>query len=92
MFLPPPAKAEEPKAEAVSGNDITAPPSKELPPSPEKKPKVGTVPCLHLLSVASICFSASSAVPAPFLFSEQAHPVWSRQLCFPGNKFDNFIQ
>ncbi|XP_015473984.1 microtubule-associated protein 4-like isoform X5 [Parus major] len=35
------AKAEEPKAaEAVSGNDITAPPNKELPPSPEKKTKV----------------------------------------------------
>ncbi|XP_015473982.1 microtubule-associated protein 4-like isoform X3 [Parus major] len=34
------AKAEEPKAaEAVSGNDITAPPNKELPPSPEKKTK-----------------------------------------------------
>ncbi|XP_066406021.1 microtubule-associated protein 4-like isoform X8 [Molothrus aeneus] len=34
-------KAEEPKAaEAVSGNDITAPPNKELPPSPEKKTKV----------------------------------------------------
>uniref|UniRef100_A0A8C3XZP4 Microtubule-associated protein n=1 Tax=Catharus ustulatus TaxID=91951 RepID=A0A8C3XZP4_CATUS len=45
MCLPPPAKAEEPKAaEAVSGNDITAPPSKELPPSPEKKPKVGAAP------------------------------------------------
>ncbi|RMB93834.1 hypothetical protein DUI87_29711 [Hirundo rustica rustica] len=36
-----PAKPEEPKAaEAVSGNDITAPPNKELPPSPEKKTKV----------------------------------------------------
>uniref|UniRef100_A0A8C3QSN1 Microtubule-associated protein n=1 Tax=Cyanoderma ruficeps TaxID=181631 RepID=A0A8C3QSN1_9PASS len=35
------AKPEEPKApEAVSGNDITAPPNKELPPSPEKKTKV----------------------------------------------------
>ncbi|XP_058277095.1 microtubule-associated protein 4 isoform X2 [Hirundo rustica] len=34
------AKPEEPKAaEAVSGNDITAPPNKELPPSPEKKTK-----------------------------------------------------
>uniref|UniRef100_A0A8C5J8V5 MAP4 protein n=1 Tax=Junco hyemalis TaxID=40217 RepID=A0A8C5J8V5_JUNHY len=33
-------KAEEPKAaEAVSGNDISAPPNKELPPSPEKKTK-----------------------------------------------------
>ncbi|XP_064266649.1 microtubule-associated protein 4 isoform X5 [Passer domesticus] len=37
----PTAKAEEAKAaEAVSGNDITAPPNKELPPSPEKKSKV----------------------------------------------------
>ncbi|XP_059345707.1 microtubule-associated protein 4 isoform X6 [Ammospiza nelsoni] len=34
-------KAEEPQAaEAVSGNDISAPPNKELPPSPEKKTKV----------------------------------------------------
>nr|XP_030122741.3 microtubule-associated protein 4 isoform X1 [Taeniopygia guttata]XP_032602997.2 microtubule-associated protein 4 isoform X1 [Taeniopygia guttata] len=34
------AKPEEAKAaEAVSGNDITAPPNKELPPSPEKKTK-----------------------------------------------------
>ncbi|XP_035175613.1 microtubule-associated protein 4 isoform X3 [Oxyura jamaicensis] len=34
------AKPEEPKpAEAVAGNDITAPPNKELPPSPEKKTK-----------------------------------------------------
>ncbi|XP_021237808.1 microtubule-associated protein 4 isoform X2 [Numida meleagris] len=36
----PAAKPEEPKAaEAVTGNDITAPPNKELPPSPEKKTK-----------------------------------------------------
>ncbi|XP_068529243.1 microtubule-associated protein 4 isoform X11 [Anas acuta] len=36
----PTAKPEEPKAaEAVTGNDITAPPNKELPPSPEKKTK-----------------------------------------------------
>ncbi|XP_031464149.1 microtubule-associated protein 4 isoform X4 [Phasianus colchicus] len=34
------AKPEEPKAaDAVTGNDITAPPNKELPPSPEKKTK-----------------------------------------------------
>ncbi|XP_009282799.1 PREDICTED: microtubule-associated protein 4 isoform X1 [Aptenodytes forsteri] len=34
------AKPEETKpAEAVTGNDITAPPNKELPPSPEKKTK-----------------------------------------------------
>ncbi|XP_064559788.1 microtubule-associated protein 4 isoform X8 [Zonotrichia leucophrys gambelii] len=39
--LPRDGKAEEPKAaEAVSGNDISAPPNKELPPSPEKKTKV----------------------------------------------------
>ncbi|NXY57525.1 MAP4 protein, partial [Callaeas wilsoni] len=45
--LPRDAKPEEPKAaEAVTGNDITAPPNKELPPSPEKKTKVGAVPCL----------------------------------------------
>ncbi|NXG26415.1 MAP4 protein, partial [Grallaria varia] len=38
--LPRDAKPEEPKpAEAVTGNDITAPPNKELPPSPEKKTK-----------------------------------------------------
>ncbi|NXI59513.1 MAP4 protein, partial [Chloroceryle aenea] len=38
--LPRDAKAEETKpAEAVTGNDITAPPNKELPPSPEKKAK-----------------------------------------------------
>ncbi|NXK48279.1 MAP4 protein, partial [Chauna torquata] len=40
LFLFLPAKPEEPKpAEAVTGNDITAPPNKELPPSPEKKTK-----------------------------------------------------
>ncbi|XP_021394655.2 microtubule-associated protein 4 isoform X8 [Lonchura striata] len=39
--FPSDAKPEEAKAaEAVSGNDITAPPNKELPPSPEKKTKV----------------------------------------------------
>ncbi|XP_027524367.1 microtubule-associated protein 4 isoform X5 [Corapipo altera] len=38
--LPRDVKPEEPKpAEAVTGNDITAPPNKELPPSPEKKTK-----------------------------------------------------
>uniref|UniRef100_A0A8B9EYX9 Microtubule-associated protein n=1 Tax=Amazona collaria TaxID=241587 RepID=A0A8B9EYX9_9PSIT len=36
----PTAKVEETKpVEAVTGNDITAPPNKELPPSPEKKTK-----------------------------------------------------
>ncbi|XP_029820526.1 microtubule-associated protein 4 [Manacus vitellinus] len=36
----PTVKPEEPKpVEAVTGNDITAPPNKELPPSPEKKTK-----------------------------------------------------
>ncbi|XP_033918746.1 microtubule-associated protein 4 isoform X6 [Melopsittacus undulatus] len=36
----PTAKLEEAKpVEAVTGNDITAPPNKELPPSPEKKTK-----------------------------------------------------
>uniref|UniRef100_A0A8C5U657 Microtubule-associated protein n=1 Tax=Malurus cyaneus samueli TaxID=2593467 RepID=A0A8C5U657_9PASS len=39
--LPRDGKPEEPKAaETVTGNDITAPPNKELPPSPEKKTKV----------------------------------------------------
>ncbi|NXV51997.1 MAP4 protein, partial [Uria aalge] len=38
--LPRDGKPEETKpAEAVTGNDITAPPNKELPPSPEKKTK-----------------------------------------------------
>ncbi|NXG51855.1 MAP4 protein, partial [Psilopogon haemacephalus] len=41
--LPRDGKAEETKpAEAVTGNDITAPPNKELPPSPEKKTKPAT--------------------------------------------------
>ncbi|XP_066058452.1 microtubule-associated protein 4 isoform X9 [Chamaea fasciata] len=44
--LPRDAKPEEPKAaEAVSGNDITAPPNKELPPSPEKKTKPAASTC-----------------------------------------------
>ncbi|KFV06849.1 Microtubule-associated protein 4, partial [Tauraco erythrolophus] len=38
--FPRDVKPEETKpAEAVTGNDITAPPNKELPPSPEKKTK-----------------------------------------------------
>ncbi|KFO78148.1 Microtubule-associated protein 4, partial [Cuculus canorus] len=38
--LPRDVKPEETKpADAVTGNDITAPPNKELPPSPEKKAK-----------------------------------------------------
>ncbi|NXL67539.1 MAP4 protein, partial [Chordeiles acutipennis] len=38
--LPRDAKPEETKpADTVTGNDITAPPNKELPPSPEKKTK-----------------------------------------------------
>ncbi|XP_030348859.1 microtubule-associated protein 4-like [Strigops habroptila] len=41
--LPRDAKPEETKpVEAVTGNDITAPPNKELPPSPEKKTKPAT--------------------------------------------------
>lgn len=46
------AKPEEGQpAGSVSGNDITAPPNKELPPSPEKKTKVSVrmVACLLLL-------------------------------------------
>ncbi|XP_064410652.1 microtubule-associated protein 4 isoform X5 [Latimeria chalumnae] len=36
------AKPEEVPAEVLKGNDITAPPKKELPPSPEKKTKLST--------------------------------------------------
>lgn len=35
-----PKPEEGPAAVSVTGNDITAPPNKELPPSPEKKAKV----------------------------------------------------
>ncbi|NXE02059.1 MAP4 protein, partial [Chaetorhynchus papuensis] len=85
--LPRDAKPEEPKAaEAVTGKDITAPPNKELPPSPEKKTKVGAVPCppSPLPWVLFASFSASSPVPAQVLFSEpplvnpspeQTHPA-----------------
>ncbi|NXE69111.1 MAP4 protein, partial [Calcarius ornatus] len=63
--LPRDGKAEEPKAaEAVSGNDIIAPPNKELPPSPEKKTKVGALllrsvraPCPALHTTTRFCTS-----------------------------------
>ncbi|NXO77312.1 MAP4 protein, partial [Sitta europaea] len=62
--LPRDAKPEEPKAgEALSGNDITAPPSKELPPSPEKKPKVGAAPLKAKPSASSSPRRPSSATP-----------------------------
>lgn len=56
----------------MTGNDITAPPNKELPPSPEKKTKVGVI----LRSASSLPwfffagFSASSAAATQVLFSE----------------------
>ncbi|XP_015708207.1 microtubule-associated protein 4 isoform X3 [Coturnix japonica] len=52
------AKPEEPKAaDAVTGNDITAPPNKELPPSPEKKTKPAA-------STSSVKPTATKARPA----------------------------
>ncbi|NWR80316.1 MAP4 protein, partial [Centropus unirufus] len=71
--LPRDAKPEEPKpADTVTGNDITAPPNKELPPSPEKKAKPAastsspkpTTPKTRPLSAASPKRPASTA-PAP---------------------------
>lgn len=54
----PAAKPEEPKAaDAVTGNDITAPPNKELPPSPEKKTKPAA-------STSSVKPTATKARPA----------------------------
>lgn len=52
-IIPPPplgiAKPEEGQpAVSVTGNDITTPPNKELPPSPEKKTKVGASMVGHL--------------------------------------------
>ncbi|NXD30980.1 MAP4 protein, partial [Spelaeornis formosus] len=47
-------KPEEPKAaEPVSGGDITAPPNKELPPSPEKKTKAAASTCAPKPAVKS---------------------------------------
>ncbi|NWY70787.1 MAP4 protein, partial [Erithacus rubecula] len=54
-------KAEEPKAaEAVSGNDITAPPNKELPPSPEKKSKAAAPSCTPKAAVKAKPSATSS--------------------------------
>ncbi|NXC89149.1 MAP4 protein, partial [Cercotrichas coryphoeus] len=54
-------KAEEPKAaEAVSGNDITAPPNKELPPSPEKKSKAAAASCTPKAAVRAKPSATSS--------------------------------
>ncbi|NXM85576.1 MAP4 protein, partial [Oenanthe oenanthe] len=59
-FLPP-GKAEEPKAaEAVSGNDISAPPNKELPPSPEKKSKAAAPSCTPKAAVKAKPSATSS--------------------------------
>ncbi|XP_075276109.1 microtubule-associated protein 4 isoform X3 [Opisthocomus hoazin] len=71
---PEKAKPEEPKAaEAVTGNDITAPPNKELPPSPEKKTKPAAstssakpaAPKARPLPATSPKRAAASAAPAP---------------------------
>ncbi|NXI63310.1 MAP4 protein, partial [Anseranas semipalmata] len=60
--LPCDAKPEEPKpAEAVTGNDITAPPNKELPPSPEKKTKpAATTPSAKPAATKARPLSATS--------------------------------
>ncbi|XP_041326159.1 microtubule-associated protein 4 isoform X2 [Pyrgilauda ruficollis] len=60
------AKAEEPKAaEAVSGNDITAPPNKELPPSPEKKSKPAASSSTAKAAAAKAKPSASTSPKRP---------------------------
>ncbi|XP_039582505.1 microtubule-associated protein 4 isoform X3 [Passer montanus] len=60
------AKAEEAKAaEAVSGNDITAPPNKELPPSPEKKSKAAASSSTAKAAAARAKPSASSSPKRP---------------------------
>ncbi|XP_074938180.1 microtubule-associated protein 4 isoform X1 [Phalacrocorax aristotelis] len=61
------AKPEETKpAEAVTGNDITAPPNKELPPSPEKKtkPAASTSPTKPAAKKARPLFATSPKRPA----------------------------
>ncbi|XP_064266900.1 microtubule-associated protein 4 isoform X8 [Passer domesticus] len=64
--LPRDAKAEEAKAaEAVSGNDITAPPNKELPPSPEKKSKPAASSSTAKAAAARAKPSASSSPKRP---------------------------
>ncbi|NXD01252.1 MAP4 protein, partial [Certhia familiaris] len=64
--LPRDAKPEEPKAaEAVSGNDITAPPNKELPPSPEKKTKPAAPTSTPKAAAVKAKPSASSSSSSP---------------------------
>ncbi|NXO44848.1 MAP4 protein, partial [Locustella ochotensis] len=64
--LPRDAKPEEPKAaEAVSGNDITAPPNKELPPSPEKKTKPAASTCTPKAAAAKAKPSATTSPKRP---------------------------
>ncbi|NWX62040.1 MAP4 protein, partial [Promerops cafer] len=60
------AKPEEPRAaEAVSGNDITAPPSKELPPSPEKKTKPAASTCTPKAAAAKAKPAATTSPKRP---------------------------
>uniref|UniRef100_A0A8D0FSH8 Microtubule-associated protein n=1 Tax=Strix occidentalis caurina TaxID=311401 RepID=A0A8D0FSH8_STROC len=71
--LPRDAKPEETKpAEAVTGNDITAPPSKELPPSPEKKTKVADAKTTEKRT--SLSKPPSSATPRTTARSTPATP------------------
>lgn len=65
VFLLWPAKPQEIKpaaAEVATVNDIAAPPSKELPPSPEKKAKVRVIHVSFFL--ASHFASFGSCLPA----------------------------
>lgn len=58
-------------AGSVTGNDITAPPNKELPPSPEKKTKVGTewwviFSCYHFLELYLLLLLLEPWMKFPF--------------------------
>ncbi|XP_040978298.1 microtubule-associated protein 4 isoform X12 [Aquila chrysaetos chrysaetos] len=67
------AKPEETKpAEAVTGNDITAPPNKELPPSPEKKAKVADAKTTDKRT--SLSKAPSPATPKTTVRSSPATP------------------
>ncbi|XP_054674312.1 microtubule-associated protein 4 isoform X19 [Grus americana] len=69
----PTVKAEETKpVEAVTGNDITAPPNKELPPSPEKKTKVADAKTTDKRT--SLSKPPSSASPKTTVRSTSATP------------------
>ncbi|XP_049653967.1 microtubule-associated protein 4 isoform X10 [Accipiter gentilis] len=71
--LPRDAKPEETKpAEAVTGNDITAPPNKELPPSPEKKAKVADAKTTDKRT--SLSKAPSPATPKTTVRSSPATP------------------